>query len=511
MALKVAIGALSGVLIGYLLTQLYICGEELSCEECGAYQSNPKTLLGLPGDLWLRSLSLVVLPLLFSNMVVVANSMASITNSSKMGKATIFYYMFTTLIAVFTGIATSLLFVVPFTSSGGEVGDKCDSMMRTRSLMSIEQDYMMDNANDTCGAVRACLPQAGDDGDGLARIDLLTQITSIVYQLVPGNIFAAFANSNLIGCIVFAFILGSITESDSLIVKGAAEVNEAAFTVIKVIIEFTPIGVCFLIAPNMFILKWSDIQNAVSLAIGIPAGLIIHVFVVYPLIFAWATKKSPFAYMKGLVPAVFTALGTSSSAATLPVTLQCVTETLGVDNVVAKFVLTIGATANMDGSAIYFPIAVVWLAKTVGAPITVQMIITLVFMSTLAAIGASPIPSSGLVLVKLIAESVGIAPGGQMPPLFSLIIALDPFFDRGCTMVNITGDGMGAGVIQAIAAPDEAEEPEIPMEVESSLRANAGLKAGNNAVQSLDPVFEGMEQTVSGRKLSKLGVPLHAM
>lgn len=254
-----------------------------------------------------------------------------------------------------------------------------------------------------------------------------------------------------------------------------SEINEAAFTVISYIIEFTPIGVCFLIAPNVLTIDLSDATLAIFLIIGIPMGLLLQAMVVYPVLYTVIVRKNPVPYMLGLCPAVFTAMGTSSSAATLPVTLQCVTAN-GISEVVSKFVLTVGATANMDGSAIYFPIAVIWLARTINHVITPGDVVTLFFMSTLAAIGASPIPQSGLVLVKLISESIGIG----VPPLFAIIVALDPFFDRGCTMVNITGDSMGAACIAALAKGKPGSERDledtIPMSVEVSVSQDARLR-----------------------------------
>lgn len=457
MAVKVLLGAICGLLIGLASAKYWECSD-MTEKECSDMRKDPMAVLGILGQLWLRALSLVVLPLLFSNMVVVANTMASISSASTMGKATIVYYMTTTFIAVFTGVGTGLV-IAPFVEPSGNL---TATDMGVPPLMEMTMDELP-----------LTLPRRLQDG--LQDVTPVEQIQGILFSLVPNNIFQAFATFNLLGCIVFAFVLGLIVEKESLIVRLNSEINDASFAVIKKIIEWTPVGVAFLIAPNVMIIEWKDVQNAVYLVIGIPLGLIFHVLVIYPMIYFVTTRMLPFSYMKGMLPAVFTAMGTSSSAATLPMTLKCVMD-LGISETIAKFVLTIGATANMDGSAIYFPIAVVWLAKTVGHVITIGDVVTLVFMCTLAAIGASPIPSSGLVLVKMISESINITgAGGVMPPLFSVIVALDPFFDRMVTMVNICGDGMGAGIIQSIAPPDEDTDGEVPVSVENSIRENLVL------------------------------------
>jgi len=470
MALKVGVGALVGIGIGIGAANIWGCEAGLTDDQCQAIQEQPMLAVGLLGTLWLRALQLVVLPLLFSNMIVVANAMSAIQNASKMGRVTIMYYLATTFIAVTMGIGTGLL-ITPFISETNPISTPAPPATPEAVIQrSLTED-----------------PRRLQ----LADITTLEQIVGILFSLVPDNIFRALADFNLLGCISFALVLGLVLDQTSLIVQLSAEVNEAAFIVIGVLIKFTPIGVCFLIAPSIMILDPADVFNAVSLVIGIPLGLLFQCMIVYPLIYNLIRKQNPFKHLYGMLPAIFTAMGTSSSAATLPVTQDCV-QKLGISETVSKFVLTVGATANMDGSAIYFPIAVIWLAKTVGHVISTGDVITLFFMCTLAAIGASPIPQSGLVLVKLIADSINITQSdGSMPALFAVVIALDPFFDRGCTMVNIIGDSVGAACVEYLAPPNGDEVVDVPMAVEVSFRANASLaKGGRLHRPGFDPTVE---------------------
>jgi len=218
---------------------------------------------------------------------------------------------------------------------------------------------------------------------------------------------------------------------------------------------------------------------------GMIVAFILHVLITYGGLFLVAVKQLPCGYIAKILPAVLTAMGTSSSAATLPVTLECA-EKNGVPEFVAKFVLTLGATANMDGSAIYFSMSVLWLAATVGKYLNATELATVIFMSTLAAIGASPIPSSGLVLINLILNSINLS----QPPLYSLIVALDPFLDRMVTMVNISGDSLIAKIVAnmigatavtevsvVMAGNDlRTEQSDLPMGVKASLRHDLELR-----------------------------------
>jgi Na+/H+-dicarboxylate symporter len=427
---KVLIGVSSGIVLGLIIFQV---NDEQARKQIANYVS-------IPGNLWLRSLQLVVLPMLFSNMVGTSNTLKSLADSGKLGRYAITYYMTTTFLASIIGVGVGLV------------------------AYSFVGEY--EGGSDTAG---------GNTGD-IQNITTFEQIESMLFSMVPSNIFFAMSDSNLLGCIVFAFILGYVLPSTSLIVKITGEINEACFAVIGAIIAATPVGVCFLIAPQIVGLQASALLNAGILSFALLIGFLVHALIVYPMLYFVMTRKSPFTYYKGIGAAVLTAFGTASSAATLPVTLTCVQD-LGVPETVAKFVCTVGATCNMDGSAIYFPIAVLWLAATAGKTVSVMDVVTIIFMSTLAAIGASPIPSSGLVMVKLILDSVGLG----TPVLFSVVVGLDAFFDRGCTMVNIIGDAVAAGIVANLLGDDATKmSPDVaadgPATIRNSLRHDMELR-----------------------------------
>lgn len=230
------------------------------------------------------------------------------------------------------------------------------------------------------------------------------------------------------------------------------------FKMIDFLIFWTPVGVMSLIAPRVASLNAEIVgKNLGILAIAITVALAIQAFLVYPTIYAIAVRSNPFRYYRGILPALLTAVGTSSSAATLPVSIKCVQD-MGVHKTVANFVMSLGATVNMDGTAIYFPIAVVWMGCTAGVNLGLGDLITICLVATLSSIGAAPIPSASLVLLVLILDTVHI----PQTSAFALIYAMDWLFDRMRTTVNVTSDTIAAGIVQARAPAALLEEdPEV--------------------------------------------------
>ncbi|CCF39507.1 excitatory amino acid transporter 2 [Colletotrichum higginsianum] len=228
--------------------------------------------------------------------------------------------------------------------------------------------------------------------------------------------------------------------------------------IITFLIKLAPIGVFFLILPNMFKLDINDIGvNLGILMGGAISSMLLHLFVILPIIFFAFTRQNPYTVWFSCSPAWLTAWGTASSAATLSVTMRCCRETLKIPETVNKFAVPLGCLVNMDGTAIYFPIVVVFLAQTQGHVLNAADYIIILLLSTLASIGTTPIPSSSLVLTVMISSSVGIPPSG----MYGVVVAIDWFIDRFRTATNVSGDLFAAVIVTkmtGITDPDDGSE-----------------------------------------------------
>lgn len=234
--------------------------------------------------------------------------------------------------------------------------------------------------------------------------------------------------------------------------------------VITLLIKMAPIGVFFLILSNLMRLDMAAVGR--NLGIHIAACLscfFLHLFIVLPFLFFCFTKwQNPYAHWMRCSPAWITAWGTASSAATLPVTMRTLYK-VGIPTVIVKFAAPFGCMINMDGSAIHFPIAVTFLARTQDINLTAVEYVIIIFLSTLGAIGGAPLPSAGLVIIVMIAGSVNV----EITGMYAVIVAIDWFLDRFRTMINVSGDLYACRIFEVqtgikdedIPLPDPTENP----------------------------------------------------
>jgi len=216
-------------------------------------------------------------------------------------------------------------------------------------------------------------------------------------------------------------------------------------TIVGLIMWYSPIGIASLIAAK--ILEISDIISTVRMLaiymLTVIAGLAIHLFGTLPLIYFLASRKNPYKFMKGLTQAAATALGTTSSAASLPVTLRCLEENNHVESRFTKFVLHVGSMINMDGTALYEAVASIFIAQLNGMNLSAGQVLTVSLTATFVSIGAASIPNAGLVTMLIVLTSVGLPVDD-----IKMIIAVDWFLGRLRTCVNVLGDGFGCGFVQ---------------------------------------------------------------
>ncbi len=375
-------------------------------------------LIALFGKVWINALKLVVLPLIASNMTTAVVSIKQVKGAKDLALRTFAYYLTTTLLAATIGLVLAVTLLIPNVDKNLDISE-----------LDIEKDFSKDD---------------------VAKRDVVGQVEAILLGLVPSNIVASMAIGNLLGVITFFLAVGILIEhtdkKPSPIYTLFQEVNKISFTVVQKLVWFTPFGVFSLLYPTLAMQKdlGKLVTSVLILICSLALGILVHCTVIYPSLFFLATRQNPIPYMQNASPACLTAFSTSSSAATLPVTIKCAVDNNNISGAVANFVLSLGATVNMDGTAIGFPLSVIFLATSQDEDLSASRIVMIVLVATLASMGAAPVPSAGLVLLIMIMDTVDVT----VTSLFSVIIAIDWLNDRIETMTNVLGDSLAAGIIQ---------------------------------------------------------------
>jgi Na+/H+-dicarboxylate symporter len=273
----------------------------------------------------------------------------------------------------------------------------------------------------------------------------------VIMGLIPENIFASMAETQVLPLIivslVFGGILTTIGEKGEVVIRFFDGVNEVIMKIVRIIMFFAPLGVFGLVASklgamgggDMFI---SELYKLGKYAITVIIGLIIHSCLILPIILILIARTSPLPFVYNMASALTTAFSTASSSATLPVTMECIEEKNRISKRTSSFVLPLGATINMDGTALYESVAAIFIAQAFGYELTFSHQVIIFFTATLAAIGAAGIPEAGLVTMVMVLHSVGLPLEG-----IGTILAIDWFLDRCRTTVNVWGDSVGCAVI----------------------------------------------------------------
>ena len=364
------------------------------------------------GTIFINLLKLIAIPLILASLIKGVSDLKDISKLSAMGGRTIGIYLITTLIAVCIGLVL------------------VNSIQPGKSISTdTRQELVEAYANDADEKRQAAAKQQ-EAGPLQALVDI-----------VPDNIFnATTSNRNMLQVIFFALFFGIgmilIQEEKARSVKGFFDAfNEVILKMIDLIMLVAPYGVFALLsalvveAPSLELFQALALY-AITLLLGL--ALMIAVYAILVRVFA---KRSPSFFFKGIAPAQLLAFSTSSSAATLPVTMERVEEHLGVDEEVASFVLPIGATINMDGTSVYQGVAAVFIAQAFGLDLSLSAQLGIIFTATLASIGTAAVPSAGIVMLVIVLAQAGIPEAG-----LALIFAIDRPLDMCRTIVNVTGD-----------------------------------------------------------------------
>jgi Na+/H+-dicarboxylate symporter len=432
------------------------------------------------GTIFIRVLKAIAVPLVLLSIISGVSSLTDINKLGKLGLKTIIFYIGSTVLAV--GIGLTLVNLVQpgkfvneeqrvknrikyelWVSENPDVPQPKDgrSFLKEQKYQELVNSTMNEGAMDSLRNVAEASNEKVDQLAQSAEETTRQGPLKFFVDMVPENVFGAFSsNANMLQVIFFALFFGiclAMLPNDKVggVISFVNGANEVILKMVDIIMKAAPFFVFALLAG--VIAKMADTPAQVlqifkglgSYSVTLLVGLLFMIFVLYPLIISMFIKKLTYReFLKRISPAQFLAFSTSSSAATLPVTMECVEENMGASKKISSFVLPIGATVNMDGTSMYQAIAVVFLAQLHMVDLTLGQQLTIVLTATLASIGSAAVPSAGLVMMIIVLNSVGLNPAWV-----AIIFPVDRILDMFRTVVNVTGDA----TVSTLIAKSEGE------------------------------------------------------
>lgn len=379
------------------------------------------------GTIFINLLKLIAVPLVLASLIVGVTSLNDIAKLSRMGGKTIAFYLVTTVFAITIGLT-----VVNVIQPG--------KTLPKETQTELMQGYR-ENLEGSSESAQEVLERSPLD---------------FFVDIVPENFFAAASdNSNMLQVVFLAILLGIgiiqlPLQKGEILVHFFDSFNDVIIKIVDFIMLTAPYGVFALMAGVIVDLAGDDLTRALDLlgalgwyCIAVLAGLVLHVMIVYSSLFKLFSKMKLRDFFRAIRPAMLLAFSTSSSSATLPVTMECVEKNAGVDEEVSSFVLPVGATINMDGTSLYQAVAAVFISQALGLDLTVGQQLTIVLTATLASIGTAGVPGAGIIMLVIVLQAIEVPVEG-----IALILGVDRILDMCRTAVNITGD---AAVAVAVA------------------------------------------------------------
>uniref|UniRef100_A0AAR2KVG7 Amino acid transporter n=1 Tax=Pygocentrus nattereri TaxID=42514 RepID=A0AAR2KVG7_PYGNA len=395
-----------------------------------------KQYFGFPGEILMRMLKLVILPLIISSMITGVAALDSEV-SGKIGLCAVIYYFSTTIIAVILGI----ILVTTIKPGVSQSADNIDRAGTTPNVTTV--DTLLDLVRNMFpeNLVQACFQQV-KEFSSFVKCNLTKEYTIVGAYSDGINVLGI-----IVFCVAFGLVIGKMGERGRILLEFFDALNEATMRLVQIIMCYMPVGILFLIAAKIIEVDDWDIFRKMGLyMVTVLSGLAIHAVVFLPLIYFIFVRKNPYTFALGMAQALVTALMISSSSATLPVTFRCAEENNRVDKRITRFVLPVGATINMDGTALYEAVAAIFIAQLNGLDLDAGQIVTISITATVASIGAAGVPNAGLVTMVIVLTAVGL-PASDV----TLIVAVDWLIDRFRTMINVLGDAFGAGIVQKLS------------------------------------------------------------
>jgi len=386
---KVLIGLVAGVVVGLLM---------------GNFVDVANTWIKPIGALFLNLIKMIIVPLVLASLVTGVSSLGDMKKLGRMGGKTVLYYLCTTAIAASIG-----LIIGNIMKPGSGLNLQAPAEFTTKEIPSI---------------------------------------ASVLVNIVPSNPINAMVQANMLQIIVFALFIGiAITAvgKKAVVVKNFFEgFAEIMYKVTGWVMEFAPYGVFALIAPVVAANGPSVLLPLLKIILAVYIACLIHIVIVYSFAVSKLGGYSSREFFKGILPAQLVAFSTCSSAGTLPVTMHSVEKNLGVSKSVSSFVLPLGATINMDGTAIYEGIAALFVAQLFGIDLSISQQIIIVLIATMASIGAAGVPGAGIVMLTMVLTAIGLPMEG-----IALVAGIDRILDMARTCTNVTGDATASVVVAA--------------------------------------------------------------
>lgn len=358
------------------------------------------------GDLFLRMIKFIIVPLVLASLVVGVAGTGDIKKIGRMGGVTFFYYILTTAFAVTIGLILANIF---------SPGKGLNINVSTDKVEVSEAPGVIDT----------------------------------LLNIIPTNPIASLVNGDMLQIIFFAIFLGlAITilgDKAKTVYNFFNELAEIMYKITGIVMKLAPIGVFGLIAPTVGEYGVSVLLPLLKVIVVVYLGCILHAVITYSTSVKLFANMNPLNFFKGIAPASLVAFSTTSSSGTLPITIKNSEENLGVSRKVSSFVLPLGATINMDGTALYQGVCVLFIAQFFGYDLSFAQQLTIVLTATLASIGTAGVPGAGLIMLTMVVTSVGLPVEG-----IALIAGIDRILDMIRTSVNVTGDASAAVVVNAI-------------------------------------------------------------
>jgi len=401
---KIFLGLFLGIIVGLLLTN----NKDIAT-----------TYIKPFGTLFLNLIKMIIVPLVFSSLIVGTASVGDIKSLGRIGGKTMAYYLITTAFAVILGLILGTVLV---------------------------------------------------PGQGLSipvNVETTAQeapsIIDTLLNVIPSNPLKGLVEGNMLQIIVFAIFLGigatAVTEElGKPFINFFNSLAEIMYKITELVMKFAPIGVFGLITPVVAENGPSVLLPLIKVIAAVYLGCVLHAALVYSSLLKALAKFSPIKFFKGIAGPAITAYSTSSSSGTLPVTMKAAKENLGVSDKIASFVLPLGATVNMDGTALYQGVCALFIAQVYGLNLTIGQMITIVLTATLASIGTAGVPGAGMIMLTIVLESVGLPLEG-----IALIAGIDRVLDMARTCINVVGD-LSAAVVVAKSEGELLEVSEVAKE-----------------------------------------------
>lgn len=455
------------------------------------------------GELFINALLMLVTPLVITSMISSITGLGDLRLLKGLGIKTLSLYLITTAIAVILGLILVTAFQPGVADNendrvllrGGQLLENVDYTIQNNQVFltndtfrkSFDEGYLVllidqnitgvidpeNKGNSSTITVKEwhnlqgeiTTPQTQGKGvkidltipqkvSGKQENSILGTIKEVIIGLLPNNLFKAMANNDVLPLIIVSLIFGGILttfDRGIVIIDFFAVLNIAILKMVDLILWFAPVGIGGLIAGRLgdaggfsgfateFLSLWKYMGTVIL-------GLFLHGFIILPFLLKFITKEiSPFIFFRRMLPALTTAFSTASSSATIPVTLECAIKNNKIEPRIADFVIPLGATVNMDGTALYEAVAAVFIAQIYGMELSIGQLIVIFLTATSSAIGAAGIPEAGLVTMVIVLKAVNIPIEG-----ISLILVIDWFLDRCRTTINVWGDTVVASMVQTL-------------------------------------------------------------